>query len=74
MFNMDNQPKYTKYAKVRSTSGKVVTINTYSNEKPFWSKHNNCWMYETCYGLGGTSSGYIRERDIVGLAKPTEVP
>ena len=71
---MENQPKYTKYAKVKSISGKVVTINTYPGEKPFWSNHNNCWMYETCYGLGGTSSGCIRECDIVGLAKPNEIP
>jgi hypothetical protein len=69
---MENQPKYTKYTKIKTITGKVVSINSYG-EKPYWSDYNKCWMYETCYGLGGTSFGYIRECDIIGEAKPDEI-
>ena len=67
------KPKYVGYHTVVSKTGRRVSINGYG-EKPFWSKENNCWMYETSYGLGGTSFGYIREIDISRIAKKGEYP
>lgn len=67
------KPKYVGYHTVVSSSGKIVGINGYG-EKPYWSNENKCWMYETSYGLGGTSFGYIREIDIRRLAKDNEYP
>lgn len=39
----------------------------------FGIKEHNCLMYETSYGLGGTSFGYILEKHIVRLANKNEV-
>jgi len=69
---MDSKPKYNKSTRVVSSSGKVVHINSYG-EKPLWNREHKDWMYETSYGLGGTSFGYILERDIVRLAKNNEI-
>lgn len=69
---MDSKPKYNKSTRVVSSSGKVVHINSYG-EKPSWNREHKDWMYETSYGLGGTSFGYILERDIVRLAKNNEI-
>jgi len=69
---MDSKPKYNKSTRVVSSSGKVVHINSYG-EKPFWNKEHKDWMYETSYGLGGTSFGYILEKHIVRLANKNEV-
>ena len=67
------KPKYVGYHTVVSSSGKRVGINGYG-EKPFWSNGNKCWMYETSYGLGGTSFGYIREMDISRIVNKGEYP
>lgn len=69
---MGSKPKYNKSTCVVSSSGKVVHINSYG-EKPFWNKGHNCWMYETSYGLCGTSFGYILEKNIVRLTNKNEV-
>jgi hypothetical protein len=67
------EPKYVGYHTVVSITGKIVGING-SGEKPYWSDENKCWMYETTYGLGGTSFGCIREQDIRRLANDNEYP
>ena len=59
-------PKYKKHMMVITKSGKTVGI-----DKVYWSKYNNCWMYEISYGLGGTSIGYIRECEIRKQKIPT---
>ena len=65
------EPKYKGYQTIVSITGRTLGINGYG-EKPYWSDKNNCWMYETSYGLGGTSFGYIREIDIMRIAKKGE--
>jgi hypothetical protein len=72
ILSMEIKPKYNGTIHVVSSSGKVLHINSYA-EKPFWNKEHNCWMYETSYGLGGTSFGYILEKHIVRLANKNEV-
>ena len=67
------EPKYVGYHTVVSITGKNVGING-SGGKPYWSDENKCWVYETTYGLGGTSFGYIREQDIRRLANDNEYP
>ena len=67
------KPKYEGFHVIVSTSGRTVAINGYG-EKPYWSDRNNCWMYETSYGLGGTSFGCIREIDILRIAEEGKYP
>jgi hypothetical protein len=69
---MESKPKFNKSIRVVSSSGKVVHINSYG-EKPFWNEEHKDWMYETSYGLGGTSFGHILEKNIVRLANKNEV-